>query len=370
MQMVFDDEIENTEFIFDSLNMVLYYDSYYFGDTTATQTVTVHQLEQEMNFGEDGYLYTTSQFAYNMAPLGSINLIPQPGTRKKVSIKLSDQLGRRLAAMIMNENDTVTSDLLFMKFFNGLTIRTNPTIKGAVVGFRMTDSGSEDEDSSVEIKTKPELRVYYHLSPNPDNLSELFYKFSFNAEGVFFNQIVENTSNSLIDGISNTNNERNSELTNQQVCLQSGVQIFAKFSIPYLDQLLLIGKNPAFICATLKLFPVKGTYAHSDQLPDSLYVYSSNTKNMLTQQIMLPGSTTDAVYARLNIIKNVEETVFYSIDIGNFIDTQLKEEFETNQSLMIGFKSDIAMKTASQLILGGQNSGKYSPELNIYYFHN
>jgi hypothetical protein len=368
-EMKFDDVIEHTDFVFDSLNLVLYYDAYYFGDTTVTQTFTVHQLQEKMELGDNGSLYTTSKFKYNNQPLGSISLKPRPHSHRKVNIRLSDSLGKRFAKMIMDKKDTITNESLFVKFFNGLVIKSQSDIKGAVVGFRTTDSGSTTTENTSEIETKPEIRLYYHLSPNPGLLTDLYYKFSFYKDGIYFNQISGNTANSLIDGISDSGNELSDNLTDHHLFVQSGIQVFSKIKIPYVDKLLYLGKNSAFIGATLQLFPVKGTYRTRD-LPDSLYIYSGDRKNQLSGQIYIPGSTTEVSYAKLVVIKDVEEKVYYNLDISNFIDTELKEELETNRSLMIGFGSAIAKKTADHVVLGGQKDGKYSPVLNVYYYHN
>ena len=369
LEMKFDDEIEHTKFIFDSLNLVLFYDTYSFGDTTITQTFTVHQLQEKMELGESGSLYTTSKFAYNNEPLGSISLKPRPHSHKKLNIRLSDSLGKHFAQMIKDKNDTITNEYLFTKIFNGLVIKSQSNVKGAVVGFRTTDSGTSSTESTTEIETKPEIRLYYHLSPNPNLLTNLYYKFSYYSDGIYFNQIEGNTSNSLIENISDSGNELSDVLTNHHLLVQSGIQIFSKIKIPYVDNLLYMGKNSAFISATLQLYPIKGTYRTSD-LPDSLYVYSADRKNQLSGQVYMMGSTTKASYARLVIIKDVEETVYYSADVSSFVDTELKEELETSRSLMIGFGSAIAKKTAGQVVLGGQNAGKYSPVLNVYYYHN
>lgn len=371
MTMAFDDAIDNTEFVFDSLSLVLNYDTYYSGDTTVTQTFSVYQLQEKMEL-IDSYLYTTSNFKCNPTPLGSVSLKPQPKSHNEVSIRLPDKFGLRLAKMIKAKNDTITTQDLFLKFFNGLAIKSQSNVKGAVVGFRTSDSGTTDETSTStsNVETKPEIRLYYHLSPNPTDLHDLYYKFSFVTDGVYFNQISGDSSNSLIDGISATNNERSSTLTNKYTMMQSGIQVFSKLKIPYTDNLLKIGKNSALVGANLRLYPVKGTYSSTSDLPDSLYVYSADRRNQLIGQITLPGSTTEYAYAFLTIQKEVEETVYYEIDVSGFIEAELQEELETNLSLMIGYGSSAAKKTAEHVILGGANSGKYSPKLNVYYYHN
>ena len=369
MTMKFDDVIANTEFVFDSLNLVLNYDTYYSGDTTVTQTFSVYQLQEQMEL-VDSYLYTTSDFKCSPTPLGSINLKPKPNSHNEVSIRLADKLGNRLAQMIKAKNDTISTQDLFLKFFNGLAIKSQSDVKGAVVGFRTADSGTTDGTSQSTVYTKPEIRLYYHLSPNPNDTHDLFYKFSFVTDGIYFNQVSGDAANSLMDGISNTSNERSSKLTNNYTLAQSGIQVFSNLKIPYVDNLLNIGKNSALVGATLRLYPVKGTYSSTKNLPDSLYVYSADRKDKLIGQILVPGSTTDYAYALLKIYKDVEETVYYEVDLTSFIETELKEELETNRSVMIGYGSAPAKKTAEHVILGGTNSGKYSPDLNVYYYHN
>ena len=369
MTIKFDDEIDNTEFVFDSLNLVLNYDSYYSGDTTQTQIISIYQLQEEMEL-IDSYLYTTSNFKCSSIPLGTINLKPQPNSHKEVKIKLSDKLGNQLSQMIKAKKDTITNQDLFLKFFNGLAIKSQSNVKSAIVGFRTSDSGSTDAASNSIVYTKPEIRLYYHLSPNPNDIHDLYYKFSFNTDGVYFNQVSGDETNSLLDGISNTSNERSTKLTNNYTTVQSGIQIFSKIKIPYLNNLLKIGQNSAVVGATLRLFPIKGSYSKTSDLPDSLYIYSADRKNKLIGQVTIPGSTTSYAYAILRTYKEVEETVYYEVDLTSFIETEILEGLETNRSIMIGYGSAAAKKTAGHVILGGANSGKYTPDLNVYYYHN
>lgn len=371
-EMKFDDDIINTSFVFDSLCLILNYDQYYSGDTTVSQTINIHQLTQEMELGDDSYLYNTSSFKTNATALGSVTFKPKPMTNKSLSIRLSDTLGKRLAEMIKQKRDTITSEDLFMSFFKGLMLKTVSETKGAIVGFGVSSADVSDGTSSSSTSTEsnlPEMRLYYHLSPNPNNERDLYYTFSMRTDGIYFNQIQNNSSGTVLENIADTNNELGSGQTNNYSFIQSGVQYFTKIDIPYVDNLLQIGKNAAFISASIKLYPVKGSYKKSSDLPNTLYVYSADRLNKLKSQLTLPG-TTDIAYASLNIISGIEETVYYSIDISSFIDTELKEELETNSSLMIGYESGEAKKTAGQFTLGGPRSGIYSPKLSIYYYHN
>jgi len=372
MQMIFTDDIANKSFVFDSLCLVLSYDAYYSGDTTVQQTISVHRLTEDMALDDNGNLYTTSKFKYDDVPLGTVRIAPRPKTNKNLYIRLSDDLGNRLSEMIQAKKDTITDESLFISYFKGLVIKSEQNLNGAAIGFRKTISSSSEStnNSSLSTPTAPEIRLYYHLKPNPNNLSDLYYKFIFSSGRIYFNQISEESSGTPFENISLSDNELKSAATDNKLIVQSGIQLFTKFKFPHIDDLLLIGKNSGFISAQLILHPIKGTYLKSSDLPDSLYIYSSDRKNKLSSQVTIPGSTTIGVYATLNIVKEVEETVTYQADITNFIKTELSQTLETTKSLMIGFSSTRSAISLDHIILGGAGSGKYSPELKIYYYHN
>jgi hypothetical protein len=373
-EMVFDGGVSYTNFVVDSVCLIMNYDTYSAGDTTLTQTFTIFELSERMALDENDYLYTTHYFDHVSNPLGVINLKPRPNSTEEINVRLSDQFGERLANLIREKNDTLFSGELFKDFFKGIYIHSEENVKGAVWGIQVTDSDETESTSDTETtasasSTVPEIRLYYHLKVNPNDLSDLYYQFSFDTEGIYYNQISENAQNTPMEGLGGETGERNTKLTSNQLFVQSGVQVFSKINVPHIDNLLWIGENSAFIGATLRLFPVKGTYTSSANLPDSLYVFTVDKKNNITSQLTKPGTETNA-FALLTIEKDVEETIYYEIDISSFIDTELKEELETQNSLLIGFGSAKAKTTAEHLILGASNSGKYSPTMNIYYYHN
>ena len=163
--------------------------------------------------------------------------------------------------------------------------------------------------------------------------------------------------------------EISSQQTNNEILVQSGKQTYAKIKIPYVDNLLWMGKNSGLVGATLKLFPVTGTYKRAADLPDSLYVYAADRKNQLLSQISLSGSSTYA-FAVKTVVKDVEEQVYYKTDVTTFVRNELQQLLETDRSILLGFGSSTPKNTAIHLILGGANSGKFAPKLNVYYYHN
>lgn len=370
LEMTFTDNITYTNFVYDSLCLILTYDTYYSGDTTVAQTFSVHQLKEEMELDGNDELYTTSQFEYNDSALGSVQFKPRPKSKKNLSIRLSNSFGDRLSLMIKEKNDTLTNESLFKTFFKGLVIKTEKDIQGAAVGFKVSSASATDSDSGSDTETSmPEIRLYYHLSPNPDLISGLYYKFNYGSSGIYYNQISGNATNSLLEDISASENEISSSQTDDHIIVQAGIQTFSKIWLPYVANLLMIGQNSGVIASGLRLYPVKGTYSNSADLPDSLYIYTADRKNKLTGQMTLPDGTTTA-YVTKKVITDVEETVYYQVDITSFIISELGEGLETNKSLFIGYGSNQASKSLDQIILGGPHSGKYAPEILTYYYHN
>jgi hypothetical protein len=373
LTLKFDGSIDNTKFVYDSLCLVLSYDSYFAGDTLVPQKFSVHPLTETMTI-TNSYLYTTSKFKYDTTPLGSVEFKPRPRSKEQLTIRLSDKFGERLANMIKAKKDTVTSSDLFVKYIlKGIVIKPEPNVDGAILRFRTADITTSTKNKNL---LKPEMRLYYHLVPNPNELKDLYYKFSFNSDGIYFNQIEENNKNSAIDGIESYRNEIASKLTGNQTIVQSGVQLFTKLKIPYLDNLSKGASNPAVVGAFLRLFPIKGTYTKASELPDSLYIYSANKNNSLLGQVTLPGQSDKYVLVKLardgnrKITVDDKDRVYYEVDVSAFVEAELAVQTETTNSLFIGFGSTNSKKTAEHVLIGGVNSGKYSPALSVFYYHN
>ena len=372
----FDGSIDNIKFVYDSLCMVLSYDSYFAGDTTVSQTFSVHRLQNVMALNDKGFLATTSKFKYDPIPLGTKNFIPRPRSKDQLMLKLSDQLGNELAEMIKLKATTITSQDEFLKFFSGVVIKSEPNVASAILRFRTADIQPKQGSKNKNLQ-KPEMRLYYHLSPNPNELKNLYYKFSFNPDGIYFNQIEENNKNSAIDGIEGTYNEMSSKLTGNQTIVQSGVQLFTKIQVPNIRNFTKSVSNPAIVGAFLRLFPIKGTYTKANELPDSLYIYTANKNNYILGQVTLPGQSTKYVLVRLakdaskNVIVDEKDRVYYEVDISAFIAGEAANQSLTPNSLLIGiYGSPNYMKTAGHVLIGGAKSGKYSPELSVFYYHN
>lgn len=371
MQMVFTDNISNKTIAFDSLCLVLSYDSYFSGDTTVRQTFSVHRLLETLEPNKNDIVYTTTQFGYDPTPLGVLTTAPKPRGSAKMSIRLSDELGERLTGLVVAKNDTLTNESLFLSFFKGLVLKTGENIKGAAVGFRTSSSSSSNSGTSTsDLPSAPEMRLYYHLDPNPDNQTGLYYKFVFSSGSAYFNQIADNKTGTVLENIEQAGNELSSGETGDKIFVQSGVQLFSKFRFPHLDNLLTIGENSGFLAARLILHPLKGTYSKYSELPDSLYIYSSERKNKLSEQVKLPGSSSVYALARVRVVRDVEETVTYEADVTEFIKSELEESLETSKSMMIGYGESVSGRELKTVVFGGAESGKNAPELKIYYYHN
>lgn len=124
---------------FDSLNIILKPNArrYYFGDSTKTQTLYVHQLNEDLAlktlttglqnkalpiYVTGPSLFTDQTFSYNSTPLGSKSFNPRIKTMDTLAIRLSDQVGQNLFGLIKTGDPRVSSNENFANYFKGLAL--------------------------------------------------------------------------------------------------------------------------------------------------------------------------------------------------------------------------------------------------------
>src|SRR5690606_27621808 len=119
--------------VYDSLSLRLFYDGYYYGDTTAQLQLALHRLSEDLELSElpvaledDEYpvfvsgetLWSDQSVAFEPTALGSATFLPRPlSTSDTVRIKLDDALGRSLFDMAMSNDTRLTNAEDFIDFF-------------------------------------------------------------------------------------------------------------------------------------------------------------------------------------------------------------------------------------------------------------
>jgi len=124
--------------------LILRYDDYAYYDTSATSTFGVYRVNEEMDADDNGYLYNHSHFALRPEKLGSFTFNARPHS-DSIAIRLDDALGREFYNKLLAQDDQMTDQSAFLKYFRGLAVVPDSTISGPLVGFT----------------TKADLRLYY-----------------------------------------------------------------------------------------------------------------------------------------------------------------------------------------------------------------
>src|SRR5690606_17221271 len=111
--------------VFDSLSLALPYQGYYYGDTTLTQSFTLHRVTEEMKlidesnaweeyeqpvFASCSTLFTNNTFSYDSQPLGTTYFKTKPTSKTDtVFIKMDPTFGEDLWAKVKSGSTQVTN---------------------------------------------------------------------------------------------------------------------------------------------------------------------------------------------------------------------------------------------------------------------
>jgi hypothetical protein len=139
--------------VFDSVSLELRLDYYYYGSQPASsQTISVHEVEDEMSKGIGNY-FNYTEVNYNSAALGSKAISVDPKKIKDdlvilrdgndandtlvtpltIKMPLEQSFGQRLfesaLAYSVNNDTTFVNDILFTKIFKGIAVKSNATDK-------------------------------------------------------------------------------------------------------------------------------------------------------------------------------------------------------------------------------------------------
>ena len=347
--------IGDDDLVFDSLVVVMHYDTFYLGDTTRSITLGVHQVTEPIELNESDYLTNNSAFETAAVPLGSRTFRPEPNSNEEFTIRLNPQFGKRLFDMVIDKNDTLTSDSKFKDFFHGLAFVTegNPNI---MVGL--------SADSS---NVAPGLRIYYHEEVYETEQSDkTYFTIPYDDDGIHFNHFDRDFGGSLMAGIETKPYELPVSGTEYKAVVQSGSGLYAKVRIPGIQHLTGIASKVAFISATLKLTPYEGSWDSNNPLPDSLGVFIADRKNNITSQ--LSRSDGSLVYALATSNGEFDNQPYYLADVTIFFNSLLAAEEDKEQFIFIGPPSSAVANSAQSVVFGLTNKLASPAALEVYCY--
>jgi len=341
-------DTEVTNFVFDSISMILKYDNYYYGDTTKVQSFDIHRLTQRVKPNtDDNNFYNNSTLSYSDESLGTISYKPRPVEKDSINIKMSDAFGAALFQKLKKRE--ITDFDSFNEYLKGLVLVPSTSNSSSVIGFHVATS---------------KVRLYY--SKYQADTEEVPYIIDFTILDATkqFNSITSDKTGTIIQNLPASSSKLSSSLTNRQGFIQSGAGVACRIDFPTIKQLKYISANGAIVDAQLILKPVNNTYSEKYPLSDSLKIYVADNLNRLSGSLVNSAGT--AVFGILNKKSDeFNENIGYTIPIGAFLQKEMLKQSDSRSSLILTLPG--ISKTVNRIVLGDQKHLNNKIQIKIYY---
>lgn len=339
-------DTETVNYVFDSIAMILKYNRYYYGDTTKTQTLNIHQLTQKIkpNIDDDSF-YNNSTLTHYSNSIGSRTFYPKPIGKDTLNIQMDSVFGKNLFDKL--KNNEITNSDEFNNYFKGIVIKPSTANSSNVVGFT----------------TACVMRMYYKQA---NSNSEDTYTKDFTIADVSkqFNNISLDKTGTIIENLPDSRGKLSSELTNNSAFVQSGTGVACRIDFPFIKQLKYISEKGAIVDAELIIKPIKNSASALYPIKDSLQVYECDHLNRISK--ILTNSDGSQMLAKLNTTPDeFNENIGYKINIGPFLYQEMKKTYANKSSLILTFPN--ISKGVNRIVLGNQKNAENKLKLKIYY---
>ena len=351
--------------IFDSLVLTLSYSGYYYGDTSQVQTFVARRITQAFKtynlpqfwVDEKQYsalykassLYNSSAVRYDVAMLGSKTFRPRPNT-DSLTIRLDDNLGKEWLDLAKDQGANITEKDKFLEYFKGIAISPGVSPE-AVVGFNTADA---------------KIRLYYK-EYSDETLVQKFHEFPIGTTLPYYTKLYSNRSGTILESLTNENNEISSDKSDDQVFIQSGSGLVVKVTFPYirkmidLENILIVNK------AQLVLEPTKDSYDGTFSLPPNLTLFETNKSNLPLKQLFADYNVTEKQKASITVDNEFDKTSGYVFTITEYMQDMLSSEGNLQKGLLIMPLSEEIGKRVERTYINAGNGSGYRIRLKVWY---
>ena len=347
----------STDAVYDSIGMILNYDTYYYGDTTKVQTYTLHRITETVEPEDDATsFYNTSSLEYDAAILGQLSFTPRPNkSTDSLFVKIDDILGEEIFDKIVNNDINNTDD--FLQYFKGLVIAPDTSVNSHVLGFNaQTTTGT---GNSI-------MRLYYSIIDDDSENNDYYIDFVISAAGQQFNEIKTDLSSTVLGDFEDGEEIKLSTVTDNLLFAQSGTGISARIEMPSIKRLSELYENAATLSAELTFSPLKGSYSDDNPLPEYLSVYIVDHKNRIIQQLTdIDGNTASAIL--IEDTDEFNEDTYYYVNLSGFVEQILYSDTDLNYALMI--QSGNFSKEVNNVVIENNASTNREVKLSVKYLN-
>ncbi|MBO0593141.1 DUF4270 family protein [Cellulophaga sp. E16_2] len=340
----------DTEAEYDSIVLFAKYDTYYYNDTTKTNTIKIKRLSDNFDPDENNVFYNNSTVAYDDIDLGIISYIPRPQSSDSLEIKLTDDLG--LEFFNQFQNKIVTDNAEFTNEFKGLALLPDTEDDGSVIGFSKSSSDFY-------------MRLYYSIAgeiERTQSYTDIILNTS-DSPNPFFNNISATDPINYLQTLTNGEVSLSSDDSDDESFIQSGTGIATKIELPYLKTVYNVGGQGTLLKAVLKIKPVAGSYSDYLMLREYLSVYLVDKNNDITSQLY--NTDASVVSAILNTYNQEYNDVYFEIDLTAYIEGILSTDLNSEESLLLIPENYTA--TVDRFILNGTLNSSTKTKLELTY---
>lgn len=299
---------------FDSISLILNYDTYSFADTASVQTLNIYRLSEEMETDENSNLYRNSNFEVEPSPLSTFNYSPRPHQNDSIQISIAADIGQELFDKI--QNDEISNNNNFNDALFGLVIVPDSLNNSSIVSFSKENSY---------------LRLYYSIKDEIEN-EDNFIDFSVNTLGSFHQ--ITNNNVTYFSSIEDQMDQIPSTQTNNQVYVQSGTGIATRIDFPNFKESLYNIRGSGSITNAILNFKIKVDRNNLNYgVKDSLPVYIINKRSEVQDNVYNYLGTQS--YAQITQESDEFNTLEYSLSLKYFFDNLIADTQNDDQYLAI-----------------------------------
>lgn len=334
---------------FDSLTLELDHTGAYWGDTLSILNLRIHELLAPVELDDDGYCYNVNSLPYNPEILASASLRFSTGSKKKIEIRLPDEMGRKWFDKLIDINDTdLREEEKFKHFFPGLAFVSDQNSQ-LISSFSIHDSSMA-------------INLYYRELT--DFASESRLSFS-PSSTLHYNRMNHQKENTPLAGF-DYEKEQRSDLTDNLAFVSGLPGYYTKIEIPYLNDLMENGEKIVISSASLLLYPEPGTYESTTPLSPSLLLYVAD-ENDVTQSELSDLYGVEVQTGSLQLDDYYKRDTYYTFDLTDFLSDQLGKFGRYKQHLQLVLPSDTISSSFNTVIFRDNSQEDLSTKLLLKY---
>lgn len=334
-------KVRSQDVLFDSLELILKSTGSFYGDSSLPFRVSAYQLTENIeNTVSSNMFFNTTRFQYNPVPIGQQTFNLYGRTGEIMHLRLSDILGNDLLNKFKDGDDAITTEENFINYFKGILISPDNSVTNTVGFFNAAT------DTAL-------IRLHYHKNVVYSDPGYMDLNFTSTKQ---FSHISFDYNASLLAGIflQNTHQLISSTDSYGQSFLNNNLGSSIKISFPTLLDLKELHPYIKVIKAELLIKPDKKSYQYPYQLPQTLYLYTTDATNSILGYV--PDPVNGGIQSGSLFVDHLyAENTSYSFDITSFINTKITEGSFSTSALLLSTSFTTEDAGSQRLIINDQS---------------